>query len=153
MRKILRHEVSFFSGQEFTVDAEQGLSGVCDFLMSRSREQFEVEAPVVVIVEAKKADLNTGMGQIATQGSEETSEQSVAKCMAEMIAAQRFNKESGLEPLTIYGCISSGMLWRFLQLENQNITIDLEDYALKPLDRLLGILVWMTSGKLVTNES
>jgi hypothetical protein len=130
VRKILKREVSFFSGQEFTVDAAIGLSGICDFLMSRSREQFEVEAPVVVLVEAKKADLNVGMGQ----------------CMAEMIAAQRFNLEAGQAPMPIYGCISSGMLWRFLKLEGQEITIDLEDYALKPIDRLLGILVWMASG-------
>jgi hypothetical protein len=61
--KNRRYEVSFFSGQKFTVDAGLGISGVCDFLLSRSREQFEVEAPVVVILEAKKADLNTGMGQ------------------------------------------------------------------------------------------
>ena len=76
-----------------------------------SREQFEVEAPVIVLVEAKKADLNVGMGQ----------------CMAEMIAAQRFNLEAGQAPMPIYGCISSGMLWRFLKLEGQEITIDLED--------------------------
>jgi hypothetical protein len=131
VRKILKHEVSFFSGQEFTVDVELGLAGTCDFLMSRSREQFEVEAPVVVIVEAKKADLNVGMGQ----------------CMAEMVAAQRFNLESGLAPMPIYGCVSSGMLWRFLKLENQEITIDLEDYPLKPIDRLLAIFVWMAAGK------
>ncbi len=43
--------------------------------------------------------------------------------------------------------LSSGMLWRFLKLEGQDITIDLEDYALKPIDRLLGILVWMAGGK------
>ncbi len=130
VRKILKREVSFFSGQEFTVDASIGLSGICDFLMSRSREQFEVEAPVIVLVEAKKADLNVGMGQ----------------CMAEMIAAQRFNLEAGQPPMPIYGCISSGMLWRFLKLEGQDITIDLEDYALKPIGRILGILVWMAGG-------
>ena len=130
VRKILKREVSFFSGQEFTVDAAIGLSGIYAFLMSRSREQFEVEAPVVVLVEAKKADLNVGMGQ----------------CMAEMIAAQRFNLEAGQAPMPIYGCITSGMLWRFLKLEGQDITIDLEDYALKPIARLLGILVWMASG-------
>jgi hypothetical protein len=84
------------------VDVALGLSGVRDFLISRSREQFEVEAPVIVLVEAKKADLNVGMGQ----------------CMAEMIAAQRFNLEAGQAPMPIYGCISSGMLWRFLELED-----------------------------------
>ena len=133
VRKILKREVSFFSGQEFTVDAALGLSGVCDFLISQSREQFEVEAPVVVVVEAKKADLNVGMGQ----------------CMAEMIAAQRFNLEADKPPMPIYGCITSGMLWRFLTIEGQNITIDLEDYALKPIDRLLGILVWMAGSQLI----
>jgi hypothetical protein len=45
--------------------------------------------------------------------------------------------------MPIYGCITSGMLWRFLKLEGQDITIDLEDYALKPIDRLLGRLIWM----------
>lgn len=63
VRKHLKHEVSLFSGQDFTVDADAGLSGVCDFLISRSPEQLEIESPVVVLVEAKKADINSGMGQ------------------------------------------------------------------------------------------
>jgi hypothetical protein len=71
----------------------------------------------------------------------------MGQCMAEMVAAQRFNLEAGLEPMVVYGCVSSGMLWRFLKLEGQEITIDLEDYSIKPLDRLLGILVWMAGGK------
>ena len=130
VRKMLRREVSLFSGQDFTVDTDAGLSGTCDFLMSRSREQFEIEAPVVVVVEAKQADLNLGMGQ----------------CMAEMVAAQRFNQSANMEAVTIYGCVSSGMLWRFLKLDGNEVTIDLEDYSIKPVDRLLGILVWMTAG-------
>jgi hypothetical protein len=127
VRKYLDRKISLFSGEEFTVDASVGLSGVCNFLISQSAEQLEVEAPVVVIVEAKKADINSGMGQ----------------CMAEMVAAQRFNHEAGRLPSAIYGCVSSGILWRFLKLEGQTVTIDAEDYALKPIDRLLGILVWM----------
>lgn len=130
VRKMLRREVSLFSGQDFTVDTDAGLSGTCDFLMSRSREQFEIEAPVVVVVEAKRADLNLGMGQ----------------CMAEMVAAQKFNQSANMEAVTIYGCVSSGMLWRFLKLDGNEMTIDLEDYSIKPVDRLLGILVWMTAG-------
>ncbi len=130
VRKMLRREVSLFSGQDFTVDTDAGLSGTCDFLMSRSREQFEIEAPVVVVVEAKRADLNLGMGQ----------------CMAEMVAAQKFNQSANMEAVTIYGCVSSGMLWRFLKLDDNEVTIDLEDYSIKPVDRLLGILVWMTAG-------
>ena len=127
VRKYLDRRVSLFSGQDFTVDAEVGLSGVCDFLMSRSPEQLEIEAPVVILVEAKKADINSGMGQ----------------CMAEMVAAQRFNQAAQTPLKTIYGCVSSGILWRFLKLEQQQMTIDLRDYSLDPIENLLGMLVWM----------
>ncbi len=51
VRKILQGQVSLFSGEDFTVDPELGLSGVCDFLISRSPEQVIIEAPAVVIVE------------------------------------------------------------------------------------------------------
>jgi hypothetical protein len=128
VRKYLKREVSFFSGQDFTVDAAVGLSGICDFLISQSREQLEIEAPVVVIVEAKRAEINSGIGQ----------------CMAEMVAAQRFNQAAQSPINTIYGCVSSGLQWRFLKLEEQQVSIDMQDYSLEPLDRLLGILVWMT---------
>ncbi len=79
VRKILQRQISLFSGEDFTVDPAAGLSGVCDFLLSRSPELLEIEAPVLVIVEAKKADLKPGIGL----------------CIAEMVAAQRFNEDSG----------------------------------------------------------
>jgi hypothetical protein len=127
VRKLLDHQISLFSGEEFTVDTELGLSGVCDFLISQSREQLEVESPVVVLVEAKRADLNVGMGQ----------------CMAEMVAAQRFNQQAGRDSAPVYGCISSGILWRFLKLDGQEMTIDVEDRLLNPMNKLLAILAWM----------
>jgi hypothetical protein len=64
VRKILQRQVSLFSGAEFTVEPASGLNGVCDFLITRSPEQLEIEAPAVVIVEAKKADLNIGIGTV-----------------------------------------------------------------------------------------
>jgi hypothetical protein len=127
VRKYLKHQVSLFSGQDFTVDADLGLSGICDFLISRSPEQLEIESPVVVLVEAKKADINSGMGQ----------------CMAEMVAAQQFNQKAGQPLKPVYGCVTSGLLWRFLKLEGNQMTVDLKDYSLEPLSDLLGKLVWM----------
>ena len=63
--------------------------------------------------------------------------------MAEMIAAQRFN-EAKLQPTrVVYGSVTSGNLWTFLKLEKQTVTIDLTDYLVPPVERLLGILVWM----------
>ncbi len=127
VRKHLKRQISLFSGQEFTVDASVGLSGICDFLISRSIEQLEIESPVIVLVEAKKADINSGMGQ----------------CMAEMVAAQKFNQNAGEQPSPIYGCVTSGLLWRFLKLETNQMTVDMKDYSLEPVADLIGKLVWM----------
>ena len=127
VRKILNRQVSLFSGEDFIVDESVGLNGMCDFLLSRSPEVLEIEAPVIVIVEAKKADLRTGFGQ----------------CIAEMVAAQRFNAAKNNSLRVIYGVISSGTQWRFLKLENDLVTIDLMDYSLPPVEEILGMLVWM----------
>jgi hypothetical protein len=43
----------------------------------------------------------------------------------------------------IYGCVTSGTAWRFLQLEGTTVTIDLTDYAVPTADRVLSILLWM----------
>ncbi|WP_088243618.1 hypothetical protein [Calothrix rhizosoleniae] len=126
-RKILHRKISLFSGADFTVDPGMGLSGVCDFLLSRSPEQLEIEAPVVVIVEAKKADLNVEIGQ----------------CIAEMVAALKFNEMNNQAMTTVYGIVSSGTAWRFLKLQGKTVTIDLTDYPLPPVEKILGILVWM----------
>lgn len=127
VRKLLNRQISFFSGEDFTVDPAAGLSGICDFLISRSPEQLLIEAPAVVIVEAKKENLKGGLGQ----------------CMAEMVAAQRFNQSKGQDIPTIYGSVTSGNLWTFLKLEGETVTIDLTDHVIPPIDVLLGILVWM----------
>jgi len=129
VRKILERKISLFSGVDFTVDSALGLNGVCDFVLSLSAEQLEVEAPAVMIVEAKKSDLNPGIGQ----------------CIAEMIAAQKFNEINNQSMPTIYGSVTNGTVWRFLQLTKQTVTIDFTDYPLPPVDVILGILVWMVT--------
>lgn len=130
VRRILNQKISLFSGEEFNVDVAAGLNGVCDFLISLSPEQLVVEAPAVIIVEAKKSDLKSGIGQ----------------CIAEMIAAQKFNQAKNKPITTIYGTVSSGTQWRFLKLEEKTVTIDLTDYPLPPVEQILGFLVWMVKG-------
>lgn len=127
LRKLLNREISFFSGEEFNVDATVGLTGFCDFLISLSPEQLFIEAPAIVIIEAKKENLKGGLGQ----------------CIASMIAAQKFNAENNKSISTVYGSVTSGNLWSFLKLENTTITIDLTEYLIPPVEQLLGILVWM----------
>jgi hypothetical protein len=120
----LSHQVSLFSGEDFTVDASRGLNGVCDFLISRSPQQLEIEQPVIVIVEARKADLNSGLGQ----------------CLAEMFAAQQFNQS---EAMPVYGCVTIGTAWKFLKLQGAIAQVDVTEYAIPPVDYVLGVLVWM----------
>jgi len=127
VKRLLNHQISVFSGTDFTVDIAAGLNGVCDFLISRSPEQFEIEAPAVVLVEAKRDNINSGLGQ----------------CIAQMVAAQRFNEANNNPIPTIYGSVTSGTAWRFMKLEGQIITIDVRDYPFPPVETILSMLVWM----------
>ena len=132
--ELLEHfdyRISFFSGIEFNVDAEKGLSGVCDFLVSLSPEQFYLEAPIIALVEAKNLDLKLGLGQ----------------CVAEMLAAQRFNAERGNEIPCIYGASTTGVDWIFLKLEEKCLHIDMTIYQIAQCDRILGILSSMVAQK------
>jgi hypothetical protein len=137
VREILQQRISLFSGIDFTVDPSLGLNGICDFLISHSPEQILIEAPVAVIVEAKKDDLNAGLGQ----------------CIAEMVAAQKFNQQQGHPLTTMYGAVTTGSLWRFLKLEAQKVTIDLTEYSVPPVDRILGILVHIVSSNNHSDKS
>ncbi len=61
--------------------------------------------------------------------------------MAEMVAAQRFNAAAQLDIPAIYGCVTTGVLWKFLKLTDQTVTIDPGEIPLMPIDHLLGIFV------------
>jgi len=125
VKRQTNNQISVFSGKEFTVDLEHGLNGTPDFLISRSKEQFFITAPVMTLVEAKNQDINSGLGQ----------------CGAEMVAAQIFNAKSNKSIDIIYGCVTTGALWRFLRLENNNLYIDKVELSLEPVERLLGIFL------------
>ena len=127
LREHFEQRISLFSGIDFTVDTAAKLTGICDFLVSLSPEQFELEAPVIVLVEAKNDALTSGLGQ----------------CVAEMVAAQRFNAEHGNDIPCVYGATTSGMDWLFLKLEGQQLSIDMSAYTIERCDRILGILASM----------
>ena len=127
LREHFERRISLFSGIEFNVDAANDLSGICDFVISLSPGQFSLKAPVIVLVEAKRDSLTDGLGQ----------------CVAEMVAAQRFNAEKGNDIRCVYGAITSGTEWLFLKLEGQTLSIDMATYHISQCDKVLGILVSM----------
>ncbi len=125
LTELTEHQVSLFSGIEFNVDEERGLTGRCDFLLSASSVQYSLIAPVLAVVEAKNENLNSGLGQ----------------CMAEMIACQLFNRNEGSQRQNIYGAVTTGSVWKFLKLEETRIYIDSREYFLESLELILGILL------------
>ena len=129
VRRLLDRQISLFSGEDFTVDPSIGLNGICDFLISKSLSQLEIQAPVVIIIEAKKENLNGGLGQ----------------CVAEMVAAQKFNAANNVNIPIIFGSVTSGTTWKFLKLEGNSVTIDITEYPLPPVEPILAFLTWMLS--------
>jgi hypothetical protein len=86
-----------------------------------------VEAPVIMLVEAKKGELDVGLGQ----------------GIAEMVAAQLFNQTQGKPIETVYGCVTSGKLWQFLKIKGKDVAIDVNEYQVTPVEKILGALKWM----------
>ncbi len=127
VRRQLHYRISLFSGVEFNVDMAQGLRGVCDFLLSLSPLQLAVEAPVVVVVEAKNENIKQGLIQ----------------CIAEMVAVQRFNQERHNTIKTVYGAVTTGNLWKFLRLSDTVVSVDLVEYHIRQIEQVVGMLVAM----------
>jgi hypothetical protein len=123
VRRSLGHRVSVFSGVEFVVDAARGLSGFCDFLLSRSPEQIFLHAPVIAVVEAKQENIKGGVSQ----------------CAAEMLAVRLFNEQEGHPLPIVYGAVTTGDAWRFMQLAGDVLTIDADLYYLPQIARIIGI--------------
>ena len=126
VRRKLNNEISLFSGIDFNVDNQQGLNGFCDFLISLSKEQLFVRAPVIItLVESKNENLKSGLAQ----------------CIAEILAAQLFNEQKQNTIKIIYGAVTIGTIWQFLKLEDKTISIDLTEYYIKDVKKILGILI------------
>jgi hypothetical protein len=114
-----------YSGIRLDVDPERGLKGECDFIVSRNPPTPALRAPLLIVVEAKKNDIEEGLGQ----------------CAAQMIGARVFN-ESHKEPLgQLYGCVTTGETWQFLRLHDRELTVDSDRYYISQIGTILGILL------------
>jgi hypothetical protein len=118
-------QAGVYSGVELDADAEAGLNGFCDFLISSAPQLPRPRAPLVTVVEAKNDSVPNGYGQ----------------CIAGMVGLQRFNRKEGREVPTVYGCVTTGASWRFLTLTGSLVTFDAVQYDYTQPDRILGILV------------
>lgn len=115
---------TYFSGYQFNVDAKKGLIGFCDFIFSKRYDAAFIKAPLVAIVEAKH---NQDLPDASPQ------------CIAEMYAAHLMNEKHQEFIPIIYGAVTNGYEWLFLQLEKNQAIIDINRYSLKNLPELLGV--------------
>ncbi len=125
-----RDRISLFSGIDFTVDEAVGLKGRRDFILARSPEQLALDAPVCVLVEAKDENIVAGIPQ----------------CLAEMVAAQRFNERAGKPLAAVFGAVTTGMIWRFLKLEGTSARVDAVEYPIQSPRKIFGILTAIALG-------
>lgn len=118
-------KISLFSGESLTMPGE--LSGICDFILATNPKAFLPESPIMVLVEAKKQDLYGGIPQ----------------CVAEMLAARSVNEQAGTPTERIFGCVTTGNEWVFLQLKGQRAITDPTIFYYPNLDRVLGVFHWL----------
>ena len=128
-------EIGLLSGVEFNIDEAAGLKGVCDYIITRSPEQLFVKAPVLIVAEAKNEDMKKGYAQ----------------CIAEMIAAQRFNERENTVMERLCGVVTIGELWRFMELQGATVRLDSRSYHIDRLPKIMGILLHLTGMHLATD--
>jgi hypothetical protein len=123
-RELTNDRFGIFSGQRLDVDAAKGLVGECDFILAIGPALPPLHAPVMTVVEAKKNDIEMGLGQ----------------CIAQMVAARRFNEAAGQTHSTVYGCVTTGEDWQFLRLADQVALMDRPRYYLDNVSGILGVI-------------
>ena len=128
VRRILKDEISLFSGVNLDIDKQKDLNGYCDFVISKSPEQYYLNAPVIAVVEAKNEYIAGGLGQ----------------CIAEMFASHLFNEREGIS-LKVYGAVTTGNTWKFLKYEAGLVYIDVPEYHITNAGKILAILVSMVN--------
>lgn len=129
VRELSGKTVAIFSGERFDVDTAAGLSGECDFLLTLAPPTPIIRAPALVVVEAKRQDIEGGLGQ----------------CTALMVAARRFNVRQGRPAARVYGCVTTGEDWQFLRLDDSVITYDTTRIYRDNVGQLLACLLHVVS--------
>jgi hypothetical protein len=124
MERRNHKKFTIYSGKNLDVDRSKGLCGECDFMFSKGALSRTVQAPIFSLVEAKKQDIDLGLGQ----------------CVAQMVSADLFNQHKGNPIPLIFGCVTTGEIWQFLKLGDRHLVIDSDTYYINELGKILGLL-------------
>lgn len=109
-RDLVSGDLSIYSGQRLDVDAELGLVGECEYILALTPPVPRLRAPLVTVLEAKRGDIEMGLGQ----------------CVAQMVGARLFNEHAGSPVRPVFEVVTTGEAWQFLKLEGATVTLHRE---------------------------
>lgn len=111
----------------YSITYDDKLTGAPDYLVAarpKTAARSLLSLPLLTAVEAKRQDFEEGWGQ----------------CAAEMIACQKLN---GDETLTVYGIVSTGLIWEFGQLTGNVLSKHPDPYSIQQPAQILGVLTYL----------
>lgn len=126
LRMRNKNFITFYSGDVLIADEKNGLKGECDFIVTKDVGTFNLNCPILQVVEAKKNDLEIGVPQ----------------CAAQMLGAKIFNEKHHTPTEYVYGCVTTGDEWLFMRL-GQTLKIDKRKYYLNELGELLAVFQYI----------
>ena len=112
------------------------LCGTPYYILSEKSElgKTVLEKPIVIVVEAKRNDFEQGWGQ----------------CLAELVASQKINDDSGS---AVYGIVTDGNLWQFGKLEKNCFFKNTENFTVDRLSLLYGALNYVVQAVEMTKKA
>lgn len=122
-RELVGGDLAIYSGQRLDVDAERGLTGECDYILALTEPIPRLRAPLVTILEAKRGDIELGLGP----------------CAAQMAAARLFNERAGHSG-PVFGAVTTGEAWQFLRLDGATLALHIERLFVDNLGNILAAL-------------
>jgi hypothetical protein len=122
-RELVEGELAIYSGVRLDVDQSRGLVGECDYILARTMPVPRLRSPLVTVMEAKRGDIELGLGQV----------------VAQMVAAAVFNQRANT-PATIFGVITTGEDWQFLKLDGDVVTLHRQRFYQSDLGTILAAL-------------
>ena len=125
LRDLTNSFFTIYSGDNLNADEGAGLWGECDFILTKNTGTFDINYPILSVVEAKKNNIEIGIPQ----------------CAAQLVGAKIFNQKKGVIISTLYGCVTTGDDWVFMRLADNELVIDTRKYYLVEIGELLALFV------------
>ncbi|MCP5159613.1 MAG: hypothetical protein H6974_00530 [Gammaproteobacteria bacterium] len=123
-----KHSKKYSFWIQKSISFDEVLSGTPDYIFSKRSPlgKTVLEAPIVIVVEAKKNDFEQGWGQ----------------CLAELVASQKINDN---EINSLYGVVTDGNLWQFGRLQEHLFTKNEKNYTIDNIKELFGALEYLVN--------